>query len=505
MSSLPDLHALTQSMLVISPLICILVGGVALMMIDAFSKDDQHLPLLSAVVLLMAAVLAGTLLSRDPIPELPVTISKYLRFDRAGYFFDIVICIGAAFATLMAGGYLKEHRLERGEFYPLMLFTTLGALALARSVDLLSFFLGLETMSLGVYALVAYRRTSARALEGGLKYFLLGSFATAILLFGMALLYGATGKTNFAEITDVIAKQKTGDVRLILGAMLLLVTALAFKVSAAPFHMWTPDAYEGAATPVTAFMAIAVKTAVVAVMLRVLTGVFADPESASMAAGWPPVLAALAVASMIYGNFAALGQKSIKRMLAYSSIAHAGYMLVGIIAAHKANPSATSAVLFYLMSYALSNALAFGSLIILGSRGREAVHYDDLAGAGRRHPLVALPFVIGVLSLMGFPPTAGFFGKYYVFSAAVEAGGMLIPLAVVAMLTSAIGAYYYLKVIVYLFMREPEPNQTIAIPMQSSYVTFTLVLSGLWVMQMGIAPSRYVNLVLSIAEHFISS
>jgi NADH-quinone oxidoreductase subunit N len=233
---------------------------------------------------------------------------------------------------------------------------------------------------------------------------------------------------------------------------------------------------------------------------------FGDDLLSSSAAGWPPAIAGLAAITMIVGNLAAIVQKSVKRMLAYSSVAHAGFILLGVAAAGVSSETrgwdegALSAVLYYLLAYTFSNVLAFGSLILAGSRGKEAVSYEDLAGLGRRHPLVALPFVIGVLSLMGFPPTAGFFAKYYVLSAAVAAGGGMIWLAVLGVLTSAIGAYYYLRVIVFLFMKQPEAGAPIAVPMRSWYVAAALLLSGYFVLRMGIAPSAYLQLALEAAQ-----
>jgi NADH-quinone oxidoreductase subunit N len=472
------------------------------MLIDAFTEDRAELAVVTSVSLFMAAVVAGVLLAGGEIPAAPDVVTRYLAVDRLGLFFDVVICVGAGLSVLLAGGYLREHGFERGEFYVLVLFTAFGAMVLARAVDLLSIFLGLETMSLGAYALVAYRRTSARAIEGAVKYFLLGSFAAAILLFGSALLYGATGHTDLAGIHASIAAGEA-DAVLSIFALVMLLVGLTFKVGAVPFHMWVPDAYEGAATPVTTFMSVAVKSAAVAVLVRVLVGAFGDPSTMSLYTGWTPVIIILAVASMVYGNLAALAQSSVKRMLAYSSIAHAGYILVGLAAASEAGSFAVSAVLYYMAAYTVSNVLAFGSLILMGSKGKEAVSYDDLAGAGRRHPMAAFPFVIGVLSLLGMPPTAGFFGKYYVFSAAVQAGGVMVWVAVLGVLASAVGAYYYLKVIVYLFMREPEEDAPIAVPMQSTYVVVALVIAGYYVMKMGITPSRYLDMAVSAASGII--
>ncbi|HSN82158.1 MAG TPA: NADH-quinone oxidoreductase subunit N [Polyangiales bacterium] len=490
-----------SSLMGVSPLLLLVAAGLSIMIIDAFTSERAELAIVTALSLFMAAALAGAMLVGSELAPAPELVTRYLAVDRLGLFFDVVICVGAGLSALLAGGYLREHGFERGEFYVLVIFTAFGAMVLARAVDLLSIFLGLETMSLGVYSLVAYRRTSARAVEGAVKYFLLGSFAAAILLFGSALLYGATGHTDLAGIREVIAAGRADSILTIL-ALVMLIVGLTFKVGAVPFHMWVPDAYEGAATPTTTFMSVGVKAAAVAVLVRVLVGAFGDPSTMSLYTGWTPVIILLAVLSMVFGNVAALAQSSVKRMLAYSSVAHAGYILVGLAAVHEAGSAAVSSVLYYVGAYTVSNVLAFGSLILMGSKGKEAVSYEDLAGAGRRHPLAALPFAIGVLSLLGMPPTAGFFGKYYVFSAAVQSG--LVWLAVIGVLASAIGAYYYLKVIVYLFMREPEEGRPIAVPMQSTYVVAALVLAGYYVIRMGITPGRYLDWAVSAAASFVS-
>jgi NADH-quinone oxidoreductase subunit N len=490
-----------SSLMGVSPLLLLLVAGLSIMIIDAFTHDRAELAMVTAVSLFMAAALAVALLVGDEPAAAPEAVTRYLAVDRLGLFFDVVICVGAGLSALLAGGYLREHGFERGEFYILIIFTAFGAMVLARAIDLLTIFLGLETMSLGAYALVAYRRTSARAVEGAVKYFLLGSFAAAILLFGSALLYGATGHTDLAGIRQVIASGQADPILAIL-ALVMMIVALAFKVGAVPFHMWVPDAYEGAPTPVTTFMSVGVKSAAVAVLVRVLVGGFGDPATMSLHTGWTPVIVLLSVVTMVFGNIAALAQSSVKRMLAYSSISHAGYILVGLAATSQVGSFAVSSVLYYMAAYTVSNVLAFGSLILMGSKGKEAVSYEDLAGAGRRHPLAALPFAVGVLSLLGMPPTAGFFGKYYVFSAAVQAD--LVWLAVIGVLASAVGSYYYLKVIVYLFMREPEEGSPIAVPMQSGYVVAALVVAGYYVFRMGITPGRYLDWAVSAATAFIS-
>jgi len=497
------MSAVLSPWLPLIPLLLVGIGAFALMLVDAFSGDDAELATLSSVVLFAAALIAASLaLRQQPLATPPAGFAAYLAFDRFTQFLNVTICAGAGMSALLAGGYLHEHALERGEFYALLLLSTFGAQVLVSATDLLTVFIGLETMSLGVYCMVAFRRGSPRAAEGGIKYFLLGSFAAAILLFGSALLYGATGHTDFVGIGDSI-RGGQANARLAILGMLMLLTGLLFKVSAVPFHMWTPDAYEGAVTPATTFMSGVVKAAAFAVLVRILLVCFSDSLLDNLGSGWPGVIAPLAAITMVYGNFAASQQTNIKRMLAYSSIAHAGYILVGLTALYSPDPAvrqqAVSGVLFYLLAYTVSNVLSFGSLIALGSHGKEAVSYEDLAGVGRRHPEAALPFVIGVLSLMGFPPTAGFLGKWYIFSAAIAAGKPLLWLVILGVLTSVVGAYYYLRVIVFMYMKAPEPGAPIAVPMRSGYVVAALVVSGYFVLRMGITPEPYIELALAAA------
>lgn len=491
------------------PLLSLVVGGMAVMIADAFVKEKAELAVPTCVTFIVGGGFALALHISGAQPVVPEVVSAYLAVDDMALYLDIVICAGAALTALLSGAYLQEHGLERGEYYVTLIFSVFGAMVLARATDLLSLFIGLETMSLGAYCLIAFRRTSGRAQEAAVKYFLLGSFAAAILLFGSALLYGATGTTSLEGIAEGIvaitqADDAAGKYELVLLGMVLVLVGLAFKISAVPFHMWTPDAYEGAATPVTTFMAIVIKTAAFGILVRVLLRAFGDPLSMDGATGWPPVLAGLAALTMVFGNLAAIVQTSVKRMLAYSSIAHAGYLLVGVVSAFRVGETAVSSVLYYLLAYTVSNALAFGALIWVGSKGKEAVSYEDLAGVGRRHPLVAIPFVLGILSLMGFPPTAGFFGKYYVFYAAVEAGGGMIWLAVIGVVSSAIGAYYYLRVLVFMFMKEPAAGAPKAVPMKSWYIVAAMVISGYFVLRMGIAPSAYIDLALEAARDLLA-
>ena len=499
----------------LSPLLAVGIGGLFLMLAEAFGKPAEgqglnaqgeivdagagrggELGLLAAVVLFFGAMASAGLWMVGPenIPGLDA-VAPYLIIDRFSVFFFLALCVTGCLVALLGGGYLPEHKIDRGEFFPLVVFSTVGAMALAAAGDVLTLFVALETMSLGAYAMIGLRRTSQRASEASLKYFLLGSFAAAILLFACALLYGATGHTDLAGIGAAIrgldGEELQGSAGLILVALAMMLVGLAFKVSAVPFHMWAPDAYEGAPTPVTAYMAALVKAAAFAMMLRILFSAFGDARLASWGSGWPPVLATLAVLSMFVANFVAGRQESVKRMLAYSSIAHAGYALVGVVAASRA-VEAQGSVLFYLVGYAVSTIGAFGALILAGRFGKEAVSYEDLAGLGKRHPAAAMALTFFLVSLAGIPPTAGFFGKMYVFQAAISSE--LYLLAVLGLLNSVIGAYYYLKVIVFMYMKEPKPGAAFATPMSSGFVAAALLIAAVIVLALGIFPDQVLNM-----------
>jgi NADH-quinone oxidoreductase subunit N len=485
---------------VLSPLLVLALGAMLLMLAEAFSKRTRGLALGATMVFAtgFAFSVGAWLYGVENVPDREL-VAPWLLIDRFTIFFNGILCLGGALSALLAGGYMPEHNLERGEFYSLLLFSTFGAMMVAAAGDLLVVFLGLETMSLGAYAMTAFRRTSPRSAEGALKYFLLGAFASALLLYGFALLYGATGHTDLAGIGAAVA---AGGERtpMVVIALVLVLVGLAFKVSAVPFHMWTPDAYEGAPTPATTYMAAVVKAGGFAMMLRVLLTCFSDPASMSWSTGWPPVLAWMAVLTMTVANLVAGQQESVKRMLAYSSIAHAGYLLVGVVATMRSMPQASAAVLFYLLTYMVSTAGAFGALILCGSRGKEAVSYEDLAGIGRRHPPAALAFALFLISLAGIPPTAGFFGKWFVFRAAMDSG--FYALTIIAFVNSVIGAYYYLRVLVFMYMREPAAGAPVAVPMRSGYVTAALLVSALLVLVLGILPGHSLDMAVQAASIF---
>jgi NADH-quinone oxidoreductase subunit N len=488
----------------LSPLLIVGIGALLLMLVEAFSTGGASpdsapggIALGTTAVLFAGAAFAAALwmVGVERLGDVSA-VAPYLLLDRFTLFFDMTLCLGGALASLLAGGYLLEHRLERGEFYSLILFATFGAMMLAASGDALTLFLGLETMSIGAYAMTAYRRASARSSEGALKYFLLGSFAAAVLIYGFALIYGATGHTDLAGIGAAARTAGGRSPIFIMGAAMVLVGML-FKVSAVPFHAWTPDAYEGAPTPATAFMAVAVKAGAFAMLLRVLILSLGDAGWTSWATGWPPVIATLAALTMTVANLIAGRQESVKRMLAYSSIAHAGYVLVGVTGIMQGPSRAGASVLYYLLAYTVSTAGAFGALILCGSRGREAVSYEDLSGLGRRHPAPALAFALFLVSLAGIPPTAGFFGKWFIFKTAIESG--LYWLAIVGLINSVVGAYYYLRVLVYMYMREPAAGAPVAVPMRSGYVAAALIVSAILVLALGLTPTRYLDLAVGAA------
>ena len=386
-------------------------------------------------------------------------------------FFTLMFCAVAAVAVLQSWDYVRRTRINHGEYYALILAATLGMILMAASNDLITVFLGLELMSLALYVLVGFRRGRLDSSEAAMKYFLLGAFASGFLLYGIALLYGATGTTHLGRMATFLADTPLlGNPLLMMGGLLVLV-GFGFKVAAVPFHMWTPDAYEGAPTTVTGFMSAGAKAAGFAALLRLVLVALPGLQH-----DWRPLLTAIAILTMTVGNITALLQTNIKRMLAYSSIAHAGYLLVAVVAGGLAGGSAA---LFYLAVYSLMNLGAFGVLALLGREQEERVTLADLSGLAVRHPGLAMAMTIFMLSLGGIPPTAGFMGKVYVFSVAIDAGQ--IPLVIVGVLNSALSIYYYLRVTVAMYMREPqgEPIE-VAWAAPAVLATFATLFLTLW-------------------------
>ncbi len=401
--------------------------------------------------------------------------------DGYALFFNIIIGYATGLVLLLSMDYMRREGVESGEFYILVLLSALGMMLMASAGDLIIVFLGLETMSISLYVLAGFFRTRLEAGEASMKYFLIGAFASGFFLYGIALIFGATGTTNLDRIANAVAAGAGSDPMLVIGLGLLLV-GFGFKISSVPFHMWAPDVYEGAPTSVTAFIATGSKAAAFAALLRVLlTAMRGAPVD------WPMLLWVLAVLTMTVGNVVALAQLNLKRMLAYSSIAHVGYMLVGVVAGGALG---NGSVLFYLLVYTFTTAGAFGAILVLERGGQEAVRLEDFGGLATRHPLVAVALSIFLLSLIGIPPTAGFVGKFYLFGAAVKSG--YVWLAVIGVLNSALAAYYYLRLIVYMYMREPEDAPTVLAPSLSGALALVVALWG--VVQLGVAPGPLFDL-----------
>jgi NADH-quinone oxidoreductase subunit N len=450
--------------------VLILSSWCMLLLLAALVTPKEHsarigwLSMVGIVGAMIATVLRGT-------RNTPGLSGMVVQDDMAAFLGGVALL--ATLLTVWASlNYIRDRKIERGEYYALLLFSTSGILLMAHAANLIVVFLGLELLSIPLYIL-------ADSEEAALKYFLLGAFATGFLVYGIALVYGATGTTDVAKIAEAARTGHNGTL-LLVGAGLLIV-GLGFKVAVVPFHMWTPDVYEGAPTPITGFMSVGAKAAGFAALLRVfLYGLYAVRLS------WIPIVAILAALTMILGNVVALSQTNLKRMLAYSSIAHAGYMLMGVAAGSQAG---LAAVLFYLLAYTFTNIGAFAVLAALVRCEGEDQTFHQYAGLGRKHPWLALAMTVFMFSLTGVPPTGGFFGKYYLFLAAIDGG--LVWLAVVGVLTSLISAFFYLRVIANMMMREPERQSPDRI--YPAIVT-TLAVTSLGTLVLGLWPGPWLQL-----------
>lgn len=402
----------------------------------------------TAVALLVAAIAAAVVAwMQNPGGVHETFFGQMVTFDTFSIFLTVTVLVCGVATVAALQPYAAQIRMDHGELYALILFAVAGMVVLTTGTDLVVLFLGLEIMSLAVYGLVGLRRQDLLANESALKYVLLGAFSSSIFLFGIAFCYGAAGSTNLYRIAEQSQLAGSAHGYFWIGLM-LLVAGLAFKVASFPFQMWAPDVYQGAAAPITGFMATAVKAASFALFMRILLGGFA-----AWGASITPVLWWLAVLTMFVGNLSALVQTNLKRMLAYSSIAHTGYLLIGLTAAMAGNRAGATAMLYYLAAYALTNLGAFACVAYLSGPDESRVTLESWAGIGRRHPWIAVAMGLCMLSLIGFPPTAGFFGKYLLFTTAIAAGQA--PLAMIGIFNSILSVWYYLRVIVVMTMREP--------------------------------------------------
>ncbi|MFO7653943.1 MAG: NADH-quinone oxidoreductase subunit N [Candidatus Krumholzibacteriia bacterium] len=452
--------ALSIQLRALLPYLVVAGGGLAVMLVDAFVQTIKkgHLAFFSQAVL----IVAGLALYFTPAVDDDL-LGGMIRHEGYAQFFNFIFLgVGLVTVTYATATFDRDGD-YRPEFYPLLLFAILGMMVLASASDLMTLYLGLETMSLAVYVLVGGRKGSLRSSEAGMKYLLLGGFASAILLMGIALMYGYAGGTAYADVRSAL-HGGAGSTMLVAAASGLMLVGFSFKVAAVPFHMWTPDVYDGAPAYITGFMATAVKAAAFAALVRWV--VLMQPAGALV---WFSLLAVLAVLTMTVGNLIALAQSNIKRMLAYSSIAHAGYMLLGVLAlmapgrgeaslalrAQEIAAAAGGGVLFYLIGYSLMNLAVFGIINVLGrDQNHEADDINLYAGLARRQPVAAAAIAVAMFSLAGIPPTVGFMGKFYIFEAVVRAG--LVPLAIWGVVNSLISVYYYLRVVVVMYMKPTE-------------------------------------------------
>lgn len=426
------------------PEIVLSLWTILVLMFDVFqSADDPEesrapVAWMSLVGLVLAGAANAYLLSMQEVAP-----TGMVAMDSFRVFTNFILLLAAGLAICLSFGYLQRRHIDRGEFYVLLLFATVGMMLMAGARDLILMFIGLEVMSVAIYVLVGYHRQDPRSSEASLKYFLLGAFSSGFFLYGIALLFGATGSTHLPTMGTVLTGGAATGSAVAVAGMALVMIGLGFKVAAVPFHVWTPDAYDGAPTPVTALMATGVKAAAFAAFIRVFAVGFGGIREQ-----WSDVAWALAALTMVVANLIALTQGSVKRMLAYSSVAHAGYLLVALLSANK---EGAAAFLFYLLVYTLMTAGAFG-IVIANSRGdRERVSLEDYAGFGWQQPLLGAAFALFLLSLAGFPLTGGFIGKLYILRSALEVNN--VPLAVVLVLASLISYFYYLRVIVVMYMR----------------------------------------------------
>lgn len=470
-----------------APMIFISAWACLVLLVSALgSGKSNRLATLSALGLVLGACLTGWCWTQYET-GVGKLFSGMLLTDRFALFVDFVCIVATLLTVLVANDYVEEHRLGSGELYPVLLLCLVGMMLMAHAENFLSLLIGLETMSLGVYTLVGSWPGERKSAEAGLKYFVMGAVASAFFLYGVALLYGVTGTTNLARIAA-----NANESALFLVGMFFIVGAFCVKVALVPFHMWTPDAYEGAPTPVTGFMASAVKVAGFCALIRVLQVAFGSDSLTVGETGWIGLLYPLSFATMIVGNLAALGQRNIKRMLAYSSISHAGYLLIGVIAMGVL-PAQHGAVLFYLFSYAITTLGAFATIAWLGRRHDQGLALDDWAGLAAHQPRAAFVMTLFLLSLGGVPPLAGFFAKFYVFKAALSHPNLKI-LVIVAAINSVIGIYYYLKPVVYMYFRESHRHVE---PLRSPSLNLALVIAVVIVLVLGLLPGN----ILFFAEH----
>jgi NADH-quinone oxidoreductase subunit N len=479
-----DATALLDSAGALLPHMTVLVTGLVILTLDLFLvARSRYLNEVVGLIGLLVAFLFT--LGTTGAPQqvfMGMAVSDYL-----GAFFNATFLLIGVLTILLSASYVRREEVSAGEYYALILFAITGFMFVAAAADLIMVFLAIETLSIATYILAGLLREDPRSQEAALKYFMLGALSSAFFLYGIAPIYGVLGNTNLVNVAQALGQS---DISPLLMGMALLIVGLGFKVAVVPFHMWAPDVYEGAPTAVTAFMTAGPKAAAFAAFLRVFFQGFTAPE---MVQHWAPLFAFLAALTMILGNFVAMAQQSLKRMLAYSSIAHAGYAFVALVA-H--NALGASSILYYLVAYTLMSLGAFTVLMVVARREGPLYAFDDYAGLGTTHPLLAAVMALFMFALAGFPPTAGFAGKFYVFSAAVQAG--YYGLALIGVLTSVVSVVYYTRVVMLMYMREPNGVHPIAHLTPTTMAVLGITAVG--ILYMGIFPGG----VMRLAEHAVA-
>jgi NADH-quinone oxidoreductase subunit N len=482
-----------QDLSYLVPYTILAVTGMVLVLAEAFyqGKDRTALSGITVAGSVAAFIASVVLYKQMGADESRPLFTDMLIADRSSYLLSALFSAITAMTALVAAPHQREHDWQNGEFYGVLLMSASGMVMLAHAANLVTIFLGIETMSIGVYVLVGLRRRSKRGNEAALKYFLMGAFSTGFMLYGMAMLYGASGTLSLLKMqTALVASANPG---LVITGAFLLVVAFGFKVAAVPFHMWAPDAYEGAPSPVTGFMAAAVKAAAIAAMLRVFGIALGGDVIPYGALGWASPLVVVAAITMTLGNISAVRQDNVKRMLAYSSISHGGVLLVGLCAMGLGSGSAHNSILYYLIVYSMTTMGAFAVVSYVGSKNRERLGVDDWAGLAASHPGAALAMTVCLLSMGGMPPTGGFFAKFSIFRSAMEVyDGQLTWLVIVGVLNSAISIFYYLKLVTAMYFKD---NTVPFTPTRSAGLLFVLVMCPLIVFEMGILPGFWMRII----------
>ena len=468
---------LTSEFDAIVPMLCVTLAALVSMLAEAFREKDERMPMaVWGLIGLTGAVVSSALLWNRSTVGFGVIVA-----DNFGLFVTVTLAVVGALTLLFSAPIVERDGYPAGEYYALVLFSIVGMMMMATASDLLVVFVALEILSLSVYVLTAIRRENPAGTEAAFKYFLLGAFSSAFFLYGIAFTYGLTGSTRLDRIGSLMSAQSASPTAMQLLALGLVIVGFAFKVAAVPFHMWTPDAYEGAPPAVTGFMSTGVKAAAFAAFVRVFLSAF-EPLRGT----WSDVIWVIAAATMIVGTVVGVAQSNVKRMLAYSSIAHGGYLLIALL---TGNDVGKSAVLFYLLTYAITNVGAFGVIALLETADRPGDRVRDYAGLWNDHPGLAALMTIFLLSLGGFPPMAGFIAKWYVFTAAIKAG--YTGLAIIGVLTSVVSVFFYLRIVVMMYMTPREtPRVVLPVP---AVAGGALVVSAVLIFYLGILPSRVID------------